>query len=448
MSATHGASATATSSRLSRRALVRFTGLYAVLAACTRQRTGPGPSPEAEQPITVQGAVTLDLGHYFGQGARWELIQRAAQRFEQEYPNIKVSIDPVAGDYWAVLTARFAGGTQPDILIGSGATFLGLLDKGAWSEVDGYLKRDKSIDLKNYYQQPDIFEYQSKHYGLPFMVNTTIFAYNKTLFDQEGVKPPTESWTWDDMLEAARRLSKPEQGQWGLHIGNGFEGNWLTFIWSAGGDYINKERTKTALDSPQTIEALQWLVDLKLRHRVSRPEGDTSIQGDPFSSGRVAMQSALTGAIGTTWLPTIGDKFQWDIFWRPKHPRTGKREGSFNGNPFLMTRTKQPDAAWLLLRHMAGPYVQGLIGETKIQMPTLISKATDPENFLKPPPASLRLNHELMATSRDLAFHRVWLEWYNAITAQIVPAFSGQISVKEAVQQAVQVGDAILQGGK
>ena len=125
--------------------------------------------------------------------------------------------------------------------------------------MDPYLKRDRSVDLKKYYAQPDIFDKDGKYYGLPFMVAPTAFYYNKTLSARAGVPEPTEGWTWDDLLDASKRLTKPGENQWGVQIVPGFEFNLLTFIWSPGGDYINKERTKTTLDEPGLSRACSTL---------------------------------------------------------------------------------------------------------------------------------------------------------------------------------------------
>jgi multiple sugar transport system substrate-binding protein len=431
-----------------RRAYLRGGGALlagAVLGACAR-----GGATEGGGPVSVKGPAKVELGHYFAQGPRWDLIQSAARRFQEEQPNLTVETQPVTGNYWEALIARLAGATAPDICIGSGSTFLGLLEKGSWQQVDGYLRRDRSVDLKAYYSQPEIFDKDGKHYGLPFMINTTVFFYNKTLFQRAGVPEPTERWTWDDLLDAARKLTRPDGSQWGVNVGTGFEGNLLTFIWSAGGDYLNKERTKTTLDDPGALEGLQWVADLFLKHRVAPPVA-TKFTPDDFTSGQVAVRPGLTGAVGSTYEPQIGSNFEWDLTWRPKHPKTGKRAGSFNANPFMLlnpqlTTGKNADAGWLLLRHMAGPYVQGLIGQSRIQMPTLITAAQDKATFGRPPPNNMHLNHELMATSEPLRFHKTWLDWYNAITEAVAPLFRGELGVREAAAAANTKGDAVLRG--
>ncbi|MGI8916617.1 MAG: ABC transporter substrate-binding protein [Chloroflexota bacterium] len=379
----------------------------------------------------------------FVSGPRRDFITKVLTQFQQDIPAVKVNFVPVdPADFYNKMTALVAGGSPPDVMHGSGANFLNFVEKGALGEVDSYLKADK-VNIDGYYKQADIFSWQGKQYGMPFMENVTIFIYNKTLFASGSVALPTEQWTWDDMLQAAQKLTKP--GQFGLRVGDGFEFNWLTFIWSNGGEYLSQDLKKTMLSMPETIAAFQWLVDLKLKYNVSPRNGDTSLgKGDPFMTGKVAMMPQGTGSVGN-WITGI-TQFEWDFFPVPRNPRTGKRVVSSNGNPELMSKqSKHPDQAWQLLKFIAEPYSQGLIGEMKVAVPTLIAKATDPNGYLKAPPASMRLIDADIKVSRDLQFNTNWLDWYTEISKDMLPAFAGTMSVADAARQADQVGDSILQ---
>jgi hypothetical protein len=59
----------------------------------------------------------------------------------------------------------------------------------------------------------------------------------------------------------------------------------------------------------------------------------------------------------------------------------------------------------------------------------------------------MHLNHELMATSNSLRFHKTWLDWYNAISEAIAPVFRGELSVGDGAIAANTRGDAILRAG-
>lgn len=452
--------------RLTRRRLVGYTlgvgsalALGTALAACgpttaaqpspaasTGSKVAPTAGAKPAQTAAVSNTkVEIECGSYFNSGPRLSFMNSVLGKFHTDNPNVTVKFQPVPGSqYWDKMQVRLASGTAPDVMEGSGATFINFAEKGGWHEVDTYIKADK-FKLDGYYQQPKIFNWQGKTYGLPFMENVTIFVYNKSMFKAAGVEFPTDKWTWDNMLQAAQKLTKP--GQYGLMIGDGLEFNWWTFIWSHGGDTISTDFKKTTMENPKTLEAFQWLVDLKLKYKVSPAEGDTTLgTGDPFMTNKLAMMSAGTGSLGN-WIAGIKD-FEWDLFYVPADPATGKRVVSSNGNPYLMTSdTKHPDQAWLLLKQLAAPFTQNLMGEMKIAVPTLISVATDSKGYLKPPPASLIDVNNDLKVSHDDEFFKQWLDWYNTVTKDMKLAFSGEKTVAEAAKLADADGDRILQGG-
>ena len=417
------------------------TATSAVGSAASSVATSATPTASA---AAASGAgTTIELGSYFNSGPRLDFMKTVIDRFQQANPAVTVRFDPVpSAQYWTTMQVRLAGNTAPDVLIGSGATFIEFAENGGWKAVDSYLQTDK-FSLDDYYQQPKIFTWQGKQYGLPFMENVTIFVYNKTMFQTAGVPAPSDAWTWTDMLDAAKKLTKP--GQFGLIIPDGFEFAWWTFLWSHGGDSISPDFKKTTLSDPKSVEAFQWLVDLKLVQQVSPKEGDTSLgDGDPFTNNKVAMTAAGTGSLGN-WLTSI-QHFEWDLFYPPADPTTNKRIVSSNGNPYLMTKdTKHPDQAWLMLKHLAGVPTQQLIAQTKIAMPTLISVATDANGFMKAPPASMKYTDMDMKVSHDDEFHKFWSDWYSEITKQMLPAFKGEKTVQDAAKAADQAGDVILQ---
>ena len=61
---------------------------------------------------------------------------------------------------------------------------------------------------------------------------------------------------------------------------------WNTFLFANGGSFFNEDETAAAFNSPQGLEALEFLMEMHLQHRVMQPgfEGE-----DAFISGRSGM---------------------------------------------------------------------------------------------------------------------------------------------------------------
>jgi ABC-type glycerol-3-phosphate transport system substrate-binding protein len=191
---------------------------------------------------------------------------------------------------------------------------------------------------------------------------------------------------------------------------------------------------------------MQWVHDLAAKHRVMAPPGDTTLgTGDLFLQGKVGLNMSGVGFVGNA--RTAKPNFEWDFFVMPKHPRTGKRGGTVDDLPLVTTKdTKAPDAAWKLNLFVAEKFAQDLVGKYGLQMPALKVSAADPQGWLAPPPASMRISLEQVKFASTLSYHKNWMQWYGEITNQLVPAFKGEKSIKDACDQASQIGDSLLRG--
>ena len=79
---------------------------------------------------------------------------------------------------------------------------LDLTDKVAASEK---LEMDKfPSDIKEMYQ------YDGKTYAVPKDIDTIALWYNKDMFDEAGIAYPDDTWTWDDLYDAAVKLTKDD----------------------------------------------------------------------------------------------------------------------------------------------------------------------------------------------------------------------------------------------
>ena len=407
-----------------------------IAAACGASTTAQPQVAAPQQP------AKLTLASKFGATERLQWATETTAKFnELNGPKITAEHIVLTGD---ALLAAIAAGTGPDVTLTNGSWFSDMSDKGALYDLTPFVKRDK-VDMTRWYTLEEIFTYKGKQHGMPFWQAVSMSAYNATLFRRQNVALPNDTWTWDDLLDAAKRLTKPGE-TWGLQMSYGFEFAWLNFLRGAGADYINKERTKTTLNTPTAIDAMQWVQDLVLKHRVLAPPGDTSLgTGDLFLQGKVGINMTSVGFVGNA--RTAKPSFEWDFFVMPKHPKTGKRGGTVDDLPFVVTKdTKAPEAAWKLNLFIAEKFSQDLVGKYGLQMPSLKVSAADPQGWLAPPPATMKVSLEQVKFASTLSYHKSWMQWYGEVTNQMLPAFKGEKSIKEACDQASQIGDTLLRG--
>ena len=138
---------------------------------------------------------------------------------------------------------------------------------GALLGLNRFIRRDR-FDLADFW--PGCVPggtWEHDLYSLFTEVETNLLFYNRELFLSAGAPEPTETWAWDDLLLQARALTQGE----GAGASYGFTpiqfkdgSNWaaLPWIWGNGGDMFNEDQTRSVVDQPAAVEALQWLAAL------------------------------------------------------------------------------------------------------------------------------------------------------------------------------------------
>jgi ABC-type glycerol-3-phosphate transport system substrate-binding protein len=100
-------------------------------------------------------------------------------------------------------------------------------------------------------------------YGMPWGFSTRALFYRSDLLEQAGLQPPQ---SWDEMLDAARKMNDPENDVAGFAI-SGLDHTstavqFLIWLWSAGAEVLNEDNTEAAFNSPEGVEALRRYVSV------------------------------------------------------------------------------------------------------------------------------------------------------------------------------------------
>src|SRR5687768_8906491 len=184
--------------------------------------------------------------------------------------NLGFRVEPVIYKDSEELVAKTVAGDTSDLVLME-VTSIPLKFNAGFVQLDNYLKKDKDLKEDEFSAGVMNFgRFGGKTWALPAVTGGINLYYNKQLFDGAGVKYPTDNWTWDDLFDAAKKLTRGE-GEDKIYGGpmavvhvptmNG----WLAR--SGGGVFDEKENV--ILDKAETIAGLQAYADLIQRHRVS-----------------------------------------------------------------------------------------------------------------------------------------------------------------------------------
>lgn len=323
------------------------------LAACGASETagkeagsgGPAVS-KSRTPVTLRSWVATPGSETF------PATEAADAAIKQKYPHITVihEVRP-PGDYIAAVVAAGAAGSLPDVIYAQGTQIQGFIQKGLTLTMDSYLAKDKDFDLKDFPPVAlKLYARDGKQHAIPYDHGPQMLWYNKELFEKHGVKLPTSNWTMEDMLDAAKRLTNPADGQWGI-VGMTPGPGWVmhgNHLKPFGGSLLNDAETETQIDSKESIEGLEWFARLRMVHKANPLPADLSgVQGGGsglFRQGKVGMLDGGPWTFRSFKAAQIN--FTADIADWPKGPKGRFASSMGSGYPISKTTT-HPDDAWL-----------------------------------------------------------------------------------------------------
>ncbi|HOW71660.1 MAG TPA: sugar ABC transporter substrate-binding protein [Phycisphaerae bacterium] len=270
---------------------------------------------------------------------------------------------PGPGQYAPKLTMMYVAGCAPDVVhldASCGALFI---DNGMLMDLAPLMARDPSFDRSIYFENVlNITRRGEAVYAVPLDFTPMMMYYNRKLFQQAGVPFPRNGWSWEDFLTTCKALTvMPPGAKMPTQYGFNFENVlpfWIPLLWTGGGDVLSPDgrRASGYLDGQATVEAVQFLADLILKHRVAPSIAERKILGgDAFLNGKAAMD--LKGH--WTLIDYHAPDRQLDVGVVGLPTRTGKPVTIIYVTGIAISRsTRHADLAWEYLKYMTSAQVQ------------------------------------------------------------------------------------------
>lgn len=251
--------------------------------ATTAPAQPPAATTAPTQPPVAAQKVKLTFWYALS-GTQGKFIEGLVDKYNKSQPNVTVEVI-FQGSYADIaqkLTAAITAKTMPDIAQMGGAPTLG--DSGAIVPVADLMSATDRADIYDGFW--DYNKFQGKIVTMPFNNSVPMLYYNKDLFVAAGLDPNKPPTTWDELVTAAKALTK--EGQWGFNTHTDTHWYFSAMMLQNGGKILSDDGKKVVYNGPEGIEALQLWGDLVNKHKVMPPNQHATAGAD-FVAGKVGM---------------------------------------------------------------------------------------------------------------------------------------------------------------
>lgn len=372
-------------------------------------------------------------------------MQKIIDNFEAENPDISVEIEITPySQYWTKLQISATGGSLPDVFWLNGPNFALYASNGVIMPIDEKISNSDKISKSSYIESlVDLYTYEGELYGLPKDFDTIGLYYNKEIFDKNNVEYPNKDWNWNDLINAAKKITNQSEGVWGIAAPQAGQENYYNTIFQSGGYVVkNKDGKKVSgYDKQETIEGLKFWVDLIHKHKVSPTLAqmtDTSAL-DLFSSGKVAMlYHGSWQQIAFANNEYTKDKVEVSVL--PAGDRKGVViHGLAN---VISSQSENPEAAWKFLEYLGSKESAKIMANTGTVIPAY--KDTQQAWLDSNPDMNLEAFIEMLPHSYPYPQSVNTAKWNELENEYFNKAWSGEISIEEAANKVAEEMNEIL----
>jgi multiple sugar transport system substrate-binding protein len=317
------------------------------------------------------------------------MAQAMLTKFQEDHPDIQVFYTPDPEDYQARVMADFQAGTAADIFQGCCTHFPIWAQEGYTLDLRPYVAADLDqsiIDDWDPAQYRAFFTRDGRQFGLPKYHGALALYYNKDLFDEYGVSYPDDTWTYDDYLDAMKRLTRDRNGDGETDLwGSMMDISWdriQVHVNAWGGHFVDpQDATHSLMDAPEAMAAMEWIRARMWDDRVmasfldvqnmTTREAFVSRQVAMVEDGSWALKDILTGA-----------DFRIGVAPMPVGP--GGRATLATTDGFgIYAQTEHPDEAWEVMKFLISEDYGRAMSEANFLQPARASLVDDWIGFIR-----------------------------------------------------------------
>jgi multiple sugar transport system substrate-binding protein len=399
---------------------------------------------------TAANPVTITWS-FWGDDSEIEINKKIIAQFEAANPNIKVK--PLY-EKWEKYFDRFFGADSseiPDVMFLNNIPSYASRD--LLENLEPYVRAQKDYKVEDFYPLLlDTFRFKGTLYGIPRDNDTKVVYVNLDMLKEAGLAVPKAGWTWQDLLEYSRKLTKRDASGNISQYGYAFELNqwWKLWVWQNDGEVYDsftppQPPVRTLVNSLPAAEAVQFFADLINKEKVTPPP-DMLESGDKianlFTQGKLAM---AFGNHAVVPLYSNAKNIKWDVVPLPK----GKRQVNILGGAGYAIHKKSPHKteAWIFLRYLTGEFGQTLFADTGVMVAARQSIRED-SIFLK----NQKYNPDVFIEETRLNSNRPYPYFIGAdkvdreMDTALKPVWSGQATAAQVFAELPKKVEPLLLG--
>lgn len=231
----------------------------------------------ARQESAVSGKVhqwCYPLAAGGDQAANEELWAGLTEAFQAQNPDAEVTVEVLPwADRNTKLTTALAAGAGPDIGYLNADFVPQHAGDGNLVPLDDVIADDLADFAEN---ARNNLTFDGQLYSVPILGSVTTLLYNTKVLEAAGITtPPT---TWEELLAAGPAIK--ESGNFLTSYAGSLESSlnlsYFPLLWQAGGEVVNEDGTAAAFNSPEGLEALNFVKTLFDEGFVDLDEGVTN----------------------------------------------------------------------------------------------------------------------------------------------------------------------------
>lgn len=257
------------------------------LAGCAQ----PTAAPAATQPAADAPALKLSI---WTRVANQVLLEALAKGYNATHKN-QFEVTSIPNEQFVTkFGAAVSGGTPPDVISIDLIYVPAFAAAGQMSEITDLVN---ALPFKDKLSPAHmaLATYNGKYFATPFTAEGSVLLYNKDLFKAAGLDPEKAPTTWDEIYQAAKKITALGKDTYGFYFAGACAGcnafTYLPLMWASGGDVLSADYTKATLTNPAVKSALEFYK--KMWDEKLIPEGAKVDAGEnffaAFSTGKIGM---------------------------------------------------------------------------------------------------------------------------------------------------------------